>query len=341
MADKPGCDALVTGAAGFVGAAVCKALLNRGNRVVGVDNLSDYYDVRLKQARVAEFVDHPGFEFVQQSVVDDRAMRALFDRLSPPLVIHLAAQAGVRYSTERPDLYIEVNLTGFGVMLECCRHAGAKHLVFASTSSVYGANTRMPFKESDSAVHPVSLYAATKKSNELMAHAYAHLYGLPVTGLRFFTVYGPWMRPDMALYKFAQLIVKGEPIPVFNGGNMVRDFTYIDDVVDGVVAISDQPAAVDPGWDSDHPNPASGGAPYRIYNVGNGKPVALMRYIELLEEGLGKTAVKDMLPMQDGDVPGTYASIDALHDAVGYAPHTPVEIGVHNFTQWFKDYHHV
>src|SRR5258706_9331844 len=299
---------LITGAAGFIGSALALRLAERGERITGLDNLNTYYDVRLKEARLARLTGKTGFEFVRSDITDGAAMSALFSRQKFDAVIQLAAQAGVRYSLENPKAYIDANLVGFGHILEGCRHSGVRHLVFASSSSVYGANQRLPFSEHDNVDHPVSLYAATKKANELMAHSYAHLYGLPCTGLRFFTVYGPWGRPDMALFKFTRGILAGEPLPVFNRGKMIRDFTYIDDIVEGVVRVIDRPAAPDPAWNAKQPDGASSNAPWRIYNIGNHQPVELMRYIRTLEDFLGKKAVLDLQPMQAGDVGGDEAA---------------------------------
>ena len=330
---------LVTGAAGFIGAALSAALLQRGDRVVGVDSLNDYYDVSLKRARLARLTALPGFEFLQLDVAGREGVAALFARHRFDAVAHLAAQAGVRYSIDHPHAYGDANLVGFLNVLEGCRHAKVGHLVFASSSSVYGASVRTPFSENHSVDHPISLYAATKKANELMAHTYAHLYGLPCTGLRFFTVYGPWGRPDMAYFKFTRGILAGEPIPVYNRGEMARDFTYIDDIVEGVVRVLDRPAAPDPDWDPAHPAVASSTAPYRIYNIGNNRPVKLMDFIGTLEKCLGRKAVLDLLPMQPGDVPSTAADISALVKATGFAPSTPVETGLARFVAWYRDYY--
>lgn len=331
---------LVTGAAGFIGYHTCRYLLARGDVVAGIDNLNDYYDVSLKHARL-ERLAHRNFTFRRLDVADDAALQAVFTELRPKRVIHLAAQAGVRYSLVNPQAYAESNLKGFVNVLEACRHHGVEHLVFASTSSVYGANSRQPFSEHHSAEHPVSLYAATKKANELMAHSYAHLFGLPVTGLRFFTVYGPWGRPDMALFRFTQGILKGEPIPVYNGGRMVRDFTFVDDIAAGVAAVADRPAEPDPAWDSEHPDPARSYAPYRIFNIGNSKPVELMTYISVLEQCLGMKAKLDLLPMQPGDVPATMADVSELESAVGFRPSITVEEGVARFVEWYREYYGV
>lgn len=330
---------LVTGAAGFIGSTLALRLLERGDTVCGIDNMNDYYDVRLKEARLQRIKDHRHFEFQKLDIIDREAMAELFQKQKFDAVMHLAAQAGVRYSITNPQSYIDSNLVGFGNILEGCRHSGVKHLAFASSSSVYGANTKLPFSEHDNVDHPVSLYAATKKANELMAHCYAHLYGLPCTGLRFFTVYGPWGRPDMALFKFTKGILEGDPIPVFNHGKMIRDFTYIDDIVEGVIRVIDRPAAPHPGWSGKTPDPATSYAPYRIYNIGNNQPVELMRYIEVLEESLGKKAKLEMLPMQDGDVPATYANTENLENDLGFRPRTSVEQGIARFVEWYKSYH--
>ncbi|MBI3778465.1 MAG: NAD-dependent epimerase [Gammaproteobacteria bacterium] len=332
---------LVTGAAGFIGSALALRLLERGDAVVGIDNMNDYYDVRLKQARLDRAMSHPRFQFHKLDIVDRDGMAALFRTQRFDAVMHLAAQAGVRYSITNPLAYIDSNLVGFGNVLEGCRHNGVKHLVFASSSSVYGANTKLPFSEHDNVDHPVSLYAATKKANELMAHSYAHLYKLPCTGLRFFTVYGPWGRPDMALFKFTMGIIEGTPIPVFNNGKMVRDFTYVDDIVEGVIRAIDHAAVPNPDWSGKAPDPATSYAPYRIYNIGNNQPVELMRYIEVLEKCLGKKAKLQMLPMQEGDVPATSANVESLEKDVGFRPRTSVEQGVARFVEWYKSYHRV
>ena len=330
---------LVTGAAGFIGAALAGHLLARGDAVRGVDNLNAYYDVRLKRARLGRLAEHAQFRFLQADVADRSAMAKLFGGSHFDAVVHLAAQVGVRYSVQNPAAYVDSNLVGFGNVLEGARHGGVGHLVFASSSSVYGANTRLPFSEDHNVDHPISMYAATKKANELMAHSYAHLYGVPCTGLRFFTVYGPWGRPDMALFKFTDGIVRGAPIPVYNGGNMVRDFTYVDDIVEGVIRVLDRPAAPDPQWDGGQPDPASSHAPYRIFNIGNNRPVNLMRYIEVLEQCLSRKAVIEMLPMQPGDVVATTADVRHLEEAVGFRPRTPVEKGVARFVEWYTDYY--
>ena len=330
---------LITGVAGFIGSTLAMKLLQRGDTVYGIDNMNDYYDVTLKQARLDRFVDHERFTFQKLDIVDREGMTQLFKENRFDAVMHLAAQAGVRYSIENPSAYIDANLVGFGNILEGCRHTGVGHLVFASSSSVYGANTKLPFSEHDNVDHPVSLYAASKKANELMAHSYAHLYGLPCTGLRFFTVYGPWGRPDMALFKFTKGILEGVPIPVFNRGQMVRDFTYIDDIVEGVVRTIDRPAAPDANWSGDAPDSATSYAPYRIYNIGNNQPVELMKYIQVLEECLGAKAKMDLLPMQDGDVRATYANTDDLEQAVGFKPATQVETGIARFVDWYREFY--
>ena len=330
---------LVTGAAGFIGSALAHHLLDRGDEVVGIDNLNAYYDVRLKQARLDRLRPRKGFVFQKLDIVERKPIGELFAAGKFDAVMHLAAQAGVRYSIENPSAYIDANLVGFTHVLEGCRHSRVGHLVFASSSSVYGANTRLPFSEHDNVDHPVSLYAATKKANELMAHSYASLYGLPCTGLRFFTVYGPWGRPDMALFKFTEGILAGRPIPVFNRGDMVRDFTYVDDIVEGIVRVIGKPAAPAAGWSGDRPDPATSYAAWRIFNIGNNRPVRLMRYIEVLEQCLGKKAQLDLLPMQAGDVPATCADTGELEKAVGYKPQTPVEIGVKRFAEWYQDFY--
>ena len=332
---------LVTGAAGFIGSALALKLLERGDTVHGVDNLNDYYDVTLKKARLERLSTREKFSFEKLDIADRAGMESSFARNKFDAVMNLAAQAGVRYSIENPHAYIESNIVGFCNILEGCRHSKVGHLVFASSSSVYGANTRLPFSEHDNVDHPISLYAATKKANELMAHTYAHLYGLPTTGLRFFTVYGPWGRPDMALFKFTKNILEGKAIEVFNNGNMIRDFTYVDDIVEGVVRVMDRPAEPDPAWNSAAPDPARSRAPYRIYNIGNNKAVQLMRYIEVLERSLGKKAQIEMLPMQPGDVPATTADVSALESDIGYRPKTTVEEGVPRFVEWYRRYYKV
>ena len=335
---------LVTGSAGFIGFHTAQKLLARGDEVAGVDVVNDYYDPRLKEARLSLLRQSPGFTEERLDMADRAALFAAFERHRPQRVINLAAQAGVRYSVENPAAYVDSNLVGFANVLEACRQFGVEHLVYASTSSVYGANTLMPFAETHGVGHQMSLYAATKRANEVMAHSYAHLFKLPCTGLRFFTVYGPWGRPDMALFKFTRAILAGEPIDVFNGGDMQRDFTYIDDIVEGVVRVCDRPAQVDPNWNADsaHPDPdRSGIAPFRLYNIGRGKPVPLMDYIRTLEAKLGKTAIYNMLPMQPGDVSATSADTSALERDTGYAPSTPVEVGVGNFVEWYKSFYSV
>jgi UDP-glucuronate 4-epimerase len=331
---------LITGAAGFIGFHTARRLLERGDEVVGLDNLNDYYDPGLKGARLEILQRHPAFRFVKIDLADREAMEGLFRTAGFQRVVHLAAQAGVRYSLINPHAYVLSNITGFLHVLEGCRHHAIEHLVYASTSSVYGANTHMPFSERQNVDHPLTLYAATKKSNELMAHSYASLYGLPATGLRFFTVYGPWGRPDMALFLFTKNILAGAPIEVFNGGKHQRDFTYVEDIVEGVVGALDKVAAADPGFDSDAPNPASSNAPYRIYNIGNQRPVALLRYIEVLENCLGRRAQMNFLPMQPGDLPDTWADVEALARDVGYRPHTDLETGVKQFVEWYLGYYH-
>ena len=330
---------LVTGTAGFIGNALALKLLERGDEVIGIDNLNDYYDVNLKKARLARIADHPRFTDLRISLEDRAAIEQAFAKHKPQGVVNLAAQAGVRYSIDNPHVYVESNVVGFLHILEGCRHHGVEHLVYASTSSVYGANTEMPFSVHHNVDHPMSLYAATKKANELMAHTYSSLYDLPTTGLRFFTVYGPWGRPDMALFKFTKAILEGKPIDVFNHGQHKRDFTYIDDIVEGVVRTLDKPALSNPQWNSDAPDSATSYAPYRLYNIGNNQPVELMRYIEVLEDCLGKKAEKNMLPLQDGDVPATYADIDDLVRDVGFKPATPIETGIENFVAWYREYY--
>lgn len=332
---------LVTGAAGFIGFHVAKQLLERGDEVVGLDNLNPYYDVTLKQARLALLSPYSNFRFVKIDLADRDAVAALFAAERFDRVVHLGAQAGVRYSIENPFAYTDSNVTGTLSILEGCRHNDVEHLVYASTSSVYGANTNMPFSVRQNVDHPLSLYAATKKANELMAHTYASLYGLPCTGLRFFTVYGPYGRPDMALFLFTKNILEGKPIDVFNYGNHRRDFTYIDDIVGGVVAALDRIATPDPTWSGDAPRPATSPAPYRLYNIGNQQPVELMRYIEVLEECLGRQSEKNLLPMQLGDVPDTWADVEDLVEDVGYRPDTPVEVGVRRFVDWYVNYYDV
>ena len=330
---------LVTGAAGFIGYHTSQLLLARGYEVVGLDNLNNYYDVSLKKARLALLQQQPSFRFEQLDLTDRDAMAKLFSRERFARVVHLAAQAGVRYSLESPHTYIDSNVTGTLNILEGCRHNAVEHLVYASTSSVYGANTRMPFSVHEIADHPLSLYAATKRANELMAHNYSWLFKIPTTGLRFFTVYGPWGRPDMALFLFTRNILEGKPIDVFNNGHHKRDFTFVEDIAEGVVRASERIAQPDPNWNSDAPDPSSSSAPFRLYNIGNNSPVQLMRYIEVIEECLGRKAVKNFLPLQPGDVPETYADIDDLVRDVGYRPATPIETGVQRFVEWFCGYY--
>jgi UDP-glucuronate 4-epimerase len=332
---------LITGSAGFIGSALSMRLLERGDEVIGVDCLDPYYDVSLKEARLARTLDHDAYTDVRARIEDRDAMATAFRKYRPQRVINLAAQAGVRYSIENPAAYVDSNLVGFGNILEGCRHNGIEHLVYASSSSVYGSNTTMPFSVHDNVNHPVSLYAASKKANELMAHTYSHLYQIPTTGLRFFTVYGPWGRPDMALFLFTKKILAGEPIPVFNYGKHRRDFTFIDDIVEGVIRVLDKPAQPNPEWDSANPDTATSKAPYRLYNIGNNSPVELMHYIETLEKCLGKKAEKDLLPLQPGDVPDTYADVTDLVADMGYKPATSVEDGVARFVDWYKDYYRV
>jgi UDP-glucuronate 4-epimerase len=332
---------LVTGAAGFIGSALSERLLARGDEVLGYDNLNDYYDPTLKEARLARLLPHAGFSFVRASLEDRPALERAFADFRPERVVNLAAQAGVRYSLENPYAYIEANIVGFINVLEACRHGGVGHLVYASSSSVYGANRKLPFSVRDAVDHPVSLYAATKKANELMAHTYSHLYGLPTTGLRFFTVYGPWGRPDMALFLFTRKILAGEPIEVFNHGHHTRDFTYVDDIVEGVIRTLDRVPGPDLAFDPLQPNPGSSSASYRVYNIGNNQPVQLARYIEVLEEKLGRKAQKILLPLQPGDVPDTCADVEELSRDTGYAPSTPVETGVGRFVDWYRGYHRV
>jgi UDP-glucuronate 4-epimerase len=331
---------LVTGAAGFIGFHVAQRLLQRGEHVVGLDNLNPYYDVRLKEARLKQLQASQHFQFERVDLADRTAMVSLFERYPIRRVVHLAAQAGVRYSLTNPHAYVDSNLTGFMNILESCRHINVEHLVYASSSSVYGGNTDMPFSVHHNVDHPVSLYAATKKANELMAHCYAHLYRIPTTGLRFFTVYGPWGRPDMALFLFTKAIIEGKPIDVFNFGKMQRDFTYIDDIAEGVIRVLDRPAPADPTWNSASPDPSKSSAPYRIYNIGNHQPVELLHLIEVLEECLGKKAEKVMLPIQPGDVPATYADIEDLTRDFGFKPATPIQLGINRFVQWYRDFYH-
>lgn len=332
---------LVTGAAGFIGSTLSHKLLDRGDTVRGLDNINDYYDVTLKEARLARLTPRADFSFSKSDIANKNAVQEVFAEFRPDRVVHLAAQAGVRYSLENPHAYIEANVTGFLNILESVRHQGTEHLVFASTSSVYGANTNMPFSVHDGVDHPVSLYAATKKSNELMAHTYAHLFGTPCTGLRFFTVYGPWGRPDMALFLFTRKILAGEPIDVFNNGHHTRDFTYVDDIVEGVIRTLDKPAMPNEDWDSNSPDPATAAVPYALYNIGSNRPVQLSRYIEVLEETLGVKAKKNLLPLQAGDVPDTYANVDDLIRDHEYHPSTPIETGISEFVKWYKKYYKI
>ena len=332
---------LVTGSAGFIGNNLSEKLLNRGDEVIGIDNLNDYYDVTLKEARLAKIIDHDNFTEARISLEDREAVTELFKTHKPDRVVNLAAQAGVRYSLENPYAYIDTNIVGFINILEACRHNDVEHLVYASSSSVYGANTNMPFSVHNNVDHPVSLYAATKKSNELMAHTYSHLYQIPTTGLRFFTVYGPWGRPDMALFLFTKNILADKPIDVFNYGNHRRDFTYIDDIVEGVIRTLDKVPTPDETWSGDHPDPATSKAPYRLYNIGNNQPVELRHYIEVLEDCLGKKATQNLLPLQLGDVPDTYADVEALVQDVDYKPQTKVEDGIANFVKWYREYYSV
>jgi UDP-glucuronate 4-epimerase len=332
---------LVTGAAGFIGFHLAKRLIGNGDMITGLDNVNAYYDVNLKQARLSRLEGHDNFRFIRGDICDRRSMEKLFAEEKFDCVINLAAQAGVRYSLENPYAYIDSNIVGFMNILEGCRHSAVKHLVYASSSSVYGANTRMPFSVRQNVDHPVSLYAATKKANELMAHTYSSLYGLPTTGLRFFTVYGPWGRPDMALFLFTRAILAGESIDVYNYGNMQRDFTYIDDIIEGVVRVTAAIPAADGGWSGDAPDPGTSYAPYRLYNIGNNNPVGLLRFIEILEHCLGKTAKKNLLPIQAGDVPATYADVDDLARDVGFRPATPIEEGIGNFVRWYREYYGV
>jgi UDP-glucuronate 4-epimerase len=332
---------LVTGAAGFIGMTATLRLLERGDEVVGLDNLNDYYDVALKQSRLDRLTPHPAFRFIKGDVADREGMEKLFATEQFDRVIHLAAQAGVRYSLQNPHAYIDSNVVGFMNILEGCRHNKVGHLVYASSSSVYGGNTKMPFSEHDSVDHPVSMYAATKKANELMAHTYSHLFGLPTTGLRFFTVYGPWGRPDMALFLFTKAILEGRAIDVFNEGNMQRDFTYVDDIVEGVLRVLDRPATANATYDALAADPATSNVPYRVFNIGNNNPVPLLDFIACIEEALGRKAEKNLLPLQDGDVPATYANTDALRYWVGFVPGTPIKTGITRFVQWYREYYKV
>jgi UDP-glucuronate 4-epimerase len=332
---------LVTGAGGFIGMHVAERLVARGDEVIGIDNLNAYYDVGLKQARLDRLGAHSGFRFLKLDIADAEAIGKLFRQEGIQRAVHLAAQAGVRYSLENPQVYVQSNLVGFANVLEGCRHGKVEHLVYASSSSIYGGNQKMPFAEHDNVDHPISLYAATKKSNELMAHTYSHLFGLPTTGLRFFTVYGPWGRPDMSYFKFTKAILEGRPIEVFNHGKMQRDFTYVDDILEGVIRVLDRPPRARPEFDAMNPDPASSSAPYRIYNIGNHTPVDLMTYINVLERALGREAQKKLLPLQDGDVVATYAQIDALRADIGFAPATSIEEGIGRFVDWYRSYYRV
>jgi UDP-glucuronate 4-epimerase len=338
MAQSP---ILVTGVAGFIGFHVAKRLLDRGDSVIGLDNVNDYYDVHLKEARLAELTLHKTFSFVKLDLANRNGMRDLFADEPFRRVVHLAAQAGVRYSLVNPHAYTDANIEGFMNILEGCRHSKVEHLVYASSSSVYGGNTHMPFSVHDNVDHPVSLYAATKKANELMAHCYAHLYRFPCTGLRFFTVYGPWGRPDMALFIFTKAILEGKPIEVFNQGRMKRDFTYIDDVVEGIIRALDRPATPDPSWSGERPDPGTSSAPARVYNIGNHQPVELMHFIEVLEKALRRKAEKKLMPLQPGDVPATYADIEDLTREVGFKPATPIEEGIPRFVKWYREFYGV
>ena len=328
----------VTGVAGFIGFHVVRSLLKRGDDVVGLDNVNDYYSVELKQARLGQLQGQDRFTFVHSDLEDRTTIESIFKREQFDAVVHLAAQAGVRYSIVNPHAYMSSNINGFLNILEGCRHTDVQHLVYASSSSVYGANTKMPFSVSDNVDHPVSLYAASKKANELMAHSYSHMYGIPTTGLRFFTVYGPWGRPDMALFLFTKAILSGEPINVFNHGKMKRDFTYIDDIVEGIVRVMDRPAVANSDWSGENPDPSCSLAPYRLYNIGNNQPVELLKLIHTLEQCLGKSAQMNMLDMQPGDVPATFANIDALSQATGFTPSTPIEVGVQRFVDWYREF---
>jgi UDP-glucuronate 4-epimerase len=329
---------LVTGAAGFIGMHLSQRLLARGDQVVGVDNLNDYYDPQLKRDRLARLEPQPGFRFEQADIADREAMPRLFERERFDVAVNLAAQAGVRYSLVNPHAYIDANIVGFTNVLEGCRHHGVKHLVYASSSSVYGGNEHMPFSEHQGVDHPISLYAATKKANELMAHTYSHLFGLPTTGLRFFTVYGPWGRPDMALFLFTKAIIEGRPIELFNEGRMQRDFTYVDDIVEGVLRVIDRPATPDAGFDARHPDPARSRAPFRVFNIGNQGPVELMQFVAAIEKAIGQPAQKQMRPMQPGDVPATFADVSELTEWTGFKPGTPIEVGVARFVEWYRSY---
>jgi len=338
MTDKA---TLITGAAGFIGFHVAQRVLHDGGRVVGLDIVNDYYDPKLKEARLELLKHHPNFTFVKLDLTDRAAIKSLFEQYRFPVVIHLAAQAGVRYSLQNPHAYADANIEGFLNVLEGCRHNECKHLLFASSSSVYGANTKLPFSVQDNVDHPISLYAASKKANELMAHSYSHLYALPATGLRFFTVYGPWGRPDMAMFIFAKAILESHPIKLFNHGEMRRDFTYIDDVVEAIVRLAPRPPQGNSHWSGDKPDPSSSAAPWKIYNIGNNNPEELMHVVSVLEKEFGRTASKEMLPMQPGDVPATYADVDDLARDVGFRPATSIEHGIARFAKWYRDYHHL
>jgi UDP-glucuronate 4-epimerase len=338
MSDGP---VLVTGAAGFIGAHVTRRLLDGGRQVVGVDNLSPYYDPALKQARLMQFEGNNRFRFIKLDLADRAAVAAMFQAEKFPIVVHLAAQAGVRYSLQNPQAYMDANIQGFANLLEGCRHHGCRNLLYASSSSVYGANTRLPFRTTDNVDHPISLYAASKKANEAMAHAYAHLFQVPATGLRFFTVYGPWGRPDMAMWLFTEAILRGQPIKLFNHGRMRRDFTYVDDVVEAVLRLVDRPAQADPSWSGAAPDPSRSAAPWRLYNIGNNQPVEVLHLVELIERALGKSARRELLPMQPGDVPETYADVDDLMRDVGFRPATAIADGVARFVAWYRQYHKV
>ena len=332
---------LTTGSAGFIGSALTIRLLERGDTVIGIDNHNAYYDPMIKEDRLARHVNHPNYIHLRTELSDQAAINAIFASHKPQIVINLAAQAGVRYSIEKPMAYIDSNIVGFANILEGCRHYGVEHLVYASSSSVYGANTTMPFSVHQNVDHPLSLYAASKKANELMAHTYSHLYELPTTGLRFFTVYGPWGRPDMALFKFTEAILKGEPIEVFNYGNHLRDFTYVDDIVEGIIRTLDHPAKANPQWDSNRPDPGSSLAPWRVYNIGNNQPIQLLDYITAIEEVLDKKAIKELVPLQPGDVPNTYANVDDLVEEFDYKPSTDINKGIRLFVDWYRGYFRV
>jgi UDP-glucuronate 4-epimerase len=332
---------LVTGSAGFIGSALTLRLLERGDTVIGIDNHNNYYDPAIKEARLARYASHPNYTHLRIDLADRKAIEEAFASNKPKRVVNLAAQAGVRYSIDNPMAYIDSNIVGFAHILEACRHNGVEHLVYASSSSVYGANTAMPFSVHQNVDHPLSLYAASKKANELMAHTYSHLYGLPATGLRFFTVYGPWGRPDMALFKFTKAIIAGEPIQIFNYGKHRRDFTYIDDIVEGIIRTLDRPATANDQWDSLHPDPGTSLAPWRVYNIGNNQPVELMDYIAAIENALGKTSSKELLPLQAGDVPDTYANVDDLVEQFNYKPATAVKEGIQRFVNWYRNYYKV